>query len=207
MKLNVHLDVNPLTDSYTEAKLNTFFLALDKTLGATIIKYKFRFILFCYLFSYMAMVSSAEVVNFEKELNIPDWIKENFNNSNFVDDYYYYFERNPVYIRGDFDGDTQPDIAIMVANKHTKKIGIIVFHYGDSKSYILGAGKEIGDGGDDFGWLTNWSVQRNILISQGATEDKPPQTKGEVIFVEKVESASAILYFDGVSYNWYQQGD
>lgn len=65
----------------------------------------------------------------------------------------------------------------------------------------------MGNGGDDFVWMTNWTVRRNKEVGMGASMEPPPTLKGEALLVEKAESASGIIYWDGEQYLWYQQGD
>jgi hypothetical protein len=44
-------------------------------------------------------------------------------------------------------------------------------------------------------------------VGRGADQKKPPVLRGDALYVEKTESASAIIYWDGSTYRWYQQGD
>lgn len=150
---------------------------------------------------------SDEYHDFLLKLNVPYWVKKTFQKKGIINNYDYYFELNPMYLRGDFNGDDAPDIAIMVKQKLSNKLGIIVIHFGSNDTFILGAGQKIGNGGDDFKWMTNWSVMRKATVDKGADEKPPPRLKGEALFVEKAESASAIIYWDGEEYAWYQQGD
>lgn len=112
-----------------------------------------------------------------------------------------------MYLRGDFNGDSSNDIAVLVTEKTSNKLGIIVLHFGTNDTFILGAGKIVGNGGDDFNWMTNWDVKRKEKVGQGADGKPPPILIGESLFVEKAESASAIICWDGRKYIWYQQGD
>jgi len=170
-------------------------------------KRKIQILLLVAICSHISITYSRELSEWEKELNIPTWVKDEFRNRSLNETYEYYYTMNPVYIRGDFDGDSEPDIAVMVMNKKTRKVGIFVVHYKGKNTFLLGAGEKIGNGGDNFDWLTNWAVERKGAVGLGASDKVPPKTTGESIFVEKTESASAVLYWDGDSYNWYQQGD
>jgi len=142
-----------------------------------------------------------------KKLNIPNWVRNSFDKNDLNKKYDYSFKINPMYLRGDFDGDNKPDIAILVKNKSSNKLGIIVFHFDSNKFFVLGAGEPIGNGGDDFGWMSNWSVKRKEKVGQGADDKQPPNLVAEALHVEKAESASAIIYWDGSEYIWYHQGD
>ena len=142
-----------------------------------------------------------------KELNVPTWVKNIFYRKEISKKYDYAFNINPMYLLGDFDGDNSPDVAIVVREKSSSKLGIIVIHYASKEFFVVGAGQKIGNGGDDFKWMSNWSVKRKGKVGQGAGGGTPPELKVEALLVEKAESASGIIYWDGKKYVWYQQGD
>lgn len=166
-------------------------------------------IILCVLICSLAIANESENINDKwlKELNIPTWVQNAFYKTEVTEKYDYSFDINPMYIRGDFDGDNSPDVAILVREKASNKLGIIVVHYGSKEFFVLGAGKKIGNGGDDFKWMSNWSVKRKSKVGQGAGEGTPPELKAEALIVEKAESASGLIYWDGKKYSWYQQGD
>ena len=119
---------------------------------------------------------------------------------------------NPFYIRGDFDGDGFFDYAILLRRRSDGKKGIAVWLSGRSSSglIVLGAGRKARAGGgetDDWGFFDAWQVYGKRTVLQGAGEGKPPKLIGEAILIEKTESASGLLYWDGRQFRWYQQGD
>ena len=65
---------------------------------------------------------------------------------------------NPFYLRGDFKGDGKIDLAVLVKQRSSGKLGIAIIHGGMSKVAILGAGLVIGNGDDDFKWKDYWQV-------------------------------------------------
>lgn len=157
----------------------------------------------------LAIANESENLNDKwlRELNIPTWVQNAFYKTEVPKKYDYSFSINPMYLRGDFDGDNNSDVAILVREKASNKLGIIVVHYSSKEFFVLGAGKKIGNGGDDFKWMSNWSVKRKGKVGQGAGEGTPPELNSEALIVEKAESASGIIYWDGKKYSWYQQGD
>jgi hypothetical protein len=111
---------------------------------------------------------------------------------------------NPFYIHGDFNGDGRTDTAVLIKDRDSGKTGIAVVHAGAKSAIILGAGRKFGNGGDDFKWMDAWHLYpRGIVAGQGA----PPTLRGDALMVIKSESASALVYWNGKRYDWYQQGD
>ncbi len=117
------------------------------------------------------------------------------------------FDLNPYYLRGDFNGDGKADLALRIKEAATAKVGIAIFHAGGKEPVIFGAGKAFGNGGDNFDYLDVWYVYPKQKVGQGAGDEKPPALTGEALYVEKTESASALIYWTGKGYKWYQQGD
>ena len=140
-------------------------------------------------------------------LNVPQSVIELFKSNKLDQQYDFSFKLNPFYLRGDFDGDSKPDIAILVSQKTTNKIGIAICHSASGRIFIVGAGRSLGNGGDDFGWMDVWQVFPKGRVSRGAGEKSVPTLKGEALSVQKSESASALIYWNGGRYVWYQQGD
>jgi len=139
--------------------------------------------------------------------SLPAWIHHCFK-KNKVDEKYSFSSRvNPFYLRGDFNGDHEPDIAVLVNEKSSNKIGIAIFHFGKNEVFIVGAGEKCGNGGDNFRWMDAWHVYRKETVYQGMEDNPPPTLLGEALYVMETESASAIVYWNGEKYAWYQQGD
>jgi hypothetical protein len=113
---------------------------------------------------------------------------------------------NPYYLQADFDGDRLTDTAILLKQRATGKSGILVIG-GDGRIAVLGAGDDLGNGGDDFRWMDAWHVYPRAEVQRGAAGDAPPLLRGDALMVEKTESASALLYWTGDEFRWYQQGD
>ena len=115
---------------------------------------------------------------FEKEYKVSDYI-------------------NPFYLTADFDGDEVADIAIAITENETGKAGFVVIHKSTGDYFVIGAGKEMGNGGDDFSWMNIWGTYTKIgdeFISTG-------------ILVGQAESAGGIIYWTGTEYKWKQHGD
>lgn len=109
----------------------------------------------------------------------------------------------PSYLSGDFDGDSKLDVAILVRQKSSGKIGIAVCHSSTNKVLFIGAGTEVGNGGDNFDWMDTWSVTPRAAARKRVGR----AAKGDALHVEKSESAGALIYWNGRRYVWYQVGD
>jgi hypothetical protein len=111
---------------------------------------------------------------------------------------------NPFYLRGDFNGDGKIDIAVLVKQRSTGKIGIAIINGATEKVTVLGAGTGIGNGGDDFEWMDSWEMYSKDRMANGTSG---PKLRGAALLVSKSEAASALIYWNGRRYVWRQQGD
>ena len=117
------------------------------------------------------------------------------------------FRLNPSCLSGDFNGDGKSDVAVLVKQRSTGKLGIAIIHGVTDKVTILGAGTAIGNGGDDFEWMDSWQVYSNDRAAHAASERGVPLLRGDALLVGKSEAASALIYWNGKRYVWLQQGD
>ncbi len=152
-------------------------------------------------------ISQDDYKEWVQQQNIPHWILKTFSEKKLNNTYEFSFLINPFYLRGDFNGDNQADIALLIKEKKTKKLGIAIFHSDINNVVVVGAGNKIGNAGDDLKWLGIWRVRENNKTNQEAKTFDPPNLQGEAIYVESPESASGLIFWNGKSYIWYQQGD
>jgi hypothetical protein len=99
----------------------------------------------------------------------------------------------PSFYVGDFNGDGASDVALVITEKTTAKVGIAIVEGDERKFKIVGAGKSFGNGGDDFSWMDVWSIRHLGKVDR--------------LYVAKSEAASAVIYWDGSKYKWQQEGD
>jgi len=109
---------------------------------------------------------------------------------------------SPLYLQADLDGDRELDLAVLVRNTRSRKVGIAILLRNRDGVSVLGAGSDFGNGGDDFSWLDEWSVH-----AKSAHDRRSPRLLGDALLVAKREAASALIYWDGKSFRWFQQGD
>jgi hypothetical protein len=99
------------------------------------------------------------------------------------------------------------DTAVLVKERSSGKFGIAIVHGATGKVTILGAGIEIGNGGDNFEWMDFWQVYPKTRATPASGESSLPHLRGDALLVEKSEAASALIYWNGKKYVWSQQGD
>jgi hypothetical protein len=136
--------------------------------------------------------------------NVPEVIDRAIAKESFAKEYALSFRINPFYLRGDFDGDGKPDVAVSVKQRSTGKLGVAIINGATDKVTILGAGTAIGNGGDDFEWMDSWKCYSKDRAARGRSI---PKLRGDVLLVSKSEAASALIYWNGKRYVWFQQGD
>jgi hypothetical protein len=114
---------------------------------------------------------------------------------------------NPHYLEGDFNGDGKADVAVLLKERSTGKIGIGILHGATGKLTVFGAGIVIGNGGDDFEWMDSWRVYFKTDAAYSAGKISIKNLRGDALVVEKNESGSALIYWNGKRYVWHQQSD
>lgn len=138
--------------------------------------------------------------------NVPASITQLFKTTGFDKRYEFSSTVKPSQLKGDFDGDGKADVAILVKQRTSGKIGIAVCHSSTNKIFIIGAGTMIGNGGDNFDWMDIWKIVPKATAAKSLGR-AAAALKGDALHVEKSESASALIYWNGVKYLWRQQGD
>jgi hypothetical protein len=136
--------------------------------------------------------------------DIPKMIDKAIANESLAKKYELSYRMNPSYQRGDLDGDGKIDVAVLVKERLTEKIGIAIINGATDKVTIVGAGTAIGNGGDDFEWMDSWEIYSKDRIANGTSV---PKLRGDALLVSKSEAASALIYWNGKRYVWLQQGD
>jgi len=138
---------------------------------------------------------------------VPEAVKKALTNGSPGKEYDPSFRINPSCLEGDFNGDGKMDVAVLVKERSTGKLGIAIVHSTTGKVTILGAGIGIGNGGDDFEWMDSWHVYSKTRATHVSDKTSVPRLRGDALLVEKSEAASALIYWNGKRYVWSQQGD
>lgn len=140
----------------------------------------------------------------EPAQDIPAAVERAIKTGSLTKDYELSFHLRPFYLRADFNGDSKIDVAALVKQRSTGKIGIAIIDEATGKVTIVGAGTVIGNGGDDFEWMDSWQIYFKHRVAHGA---HGPKLRGEALLVSKSEAASALIYWNRKRYVWLQQGD
>ena len=139
--------------------------------------------------------------------DVPDAVKKALTNGSPGKEYDLSFRMKPAYLEGDFNCDGKMDVAVLVKDRATGKLGIAIVDGTTGKVTILGAGIAIGNGGDDFEWMDSWQIYAKTRAAHAEGETSVPHLRGDALLVEKSEAASALIYWNGKRYVWFQQGD
>ena len=150
----------------------------------------------------VASAAAAREPTWPELQNLPSWAGAIFGEQRFASIYALSTRINPYFLQGDFNGDGRLDVAVLVEQKRTMQQGIAILHAGSTTPIVVGAGREIGNGGDDFSWMDAWSID-----ATGTRRKAGPALRGDALLVQKLESASGLIYWDGAAYRWRQQGD
>jgi len=141
--------------------------------------------------------------------NFPPKLREVFSGKALEGTYDVSDRINPLYLRGDFDGDGIADYAVLIVHLQTKKRGIAVWLSSKQKMVILGAGVPVqyGQGREDDLNFDRWRITGKNPADVSSSIELPPALHSDAIFVEKLESASGIFYWKAGRFLWFQQGD
>jgi hypothetical protein len=138
---------------------------------------------------------------------LPETIKKPLTNGSVGKRYDLSFHINPSYLEGDFNGDGKTDVAVLVKERSTGKVGVAIVNGATGKATILGAGIGIGNGGDDFEWTDSWQVYSKTRAAYASDGTSVAHLRGDALLFEKSEAASALIYWNGKRYVWSQQAD
>lgn len=133
--------------------------------------------------------------------NLPRWAQQALADTAFTGRFELFTRLNPYFLTGYFDGDSLADVAVQIQERGGGRRGVAMLHRGSGRPVILGAGTPVGNGGDDWSWLWVWRVE------EPEGHDEPARRGRQLLLVEKPESASGYLWWDGSGYRWTQGAD
>ena len=120
------------------------------------------------------------------------------------------FERyswiEPSNISADLDGDGLPDAALLIRQTKSKKQGILICATTSKLPFVVGAGTDFGNGGDNFDWMNIWE----LLPKSPAVARHDPNNrmaKQNQLHVGVDGGAGGHIYFEGGKFYWEQAGE
>lgn len=124
----------------------------------------------------------------------------------------------PGFLQADFNGDNVPDLAVLVSEKETNKLGVVILHGNSNKYFVFGAGTKFeGAASDNLSWAEKWALYTKNTATQVEFDDesgepkKPKQISlghpGLLIAETDDELSGGIIYWNGEKYIWISQGE
>ncbi|MDP4208914.1 MAG: hypothetical protein Q8928_08885 [Bacteroidota bacterium] len=150
-----------------------------------------------------------------QDVKCPDWFLKTMIKYGLNKKYELFPFIKPGLLLSDFNGDKSIDCAALIIEKETKKKGILIIHSKIFKYYIFGAGKNFGNGSDNFGWLKMWKVYNNKTAYETQFDKETGDIIGSKVInlirpaigVEDMKIAGGLIYWDGRKYIWIHQGE
>ena len=118
---------------------------------------------------------------------------------------------NPYYLRGDFNGDGENDVAFWISEETTGKTGLAIIHSTLDSLYLFGAGSASPEGEDTLAvgnWRT-WFVRRkgsvdtpyNSIPEIGVEKEKPFRFDRESVEIISIGQSGFALYWAKGAYH------
>lgn len=135
---------------------------------------------------------------FQDEFDSNTELTENYRTAAFL---------KPNYLIEDFNGNGTADIAVLIANKKTKKRGFIIYHPDMNQFYVLGAGEIFNEEAqwDDMNWVDNWQINHQKKNPPGVQGGPDLMLKTPSIEITKSEVGGGIIYWNGKTYTYFHQ--
>ena len=117
---------------------------------------------------------------------------------------------NPNFLSADFNGDGFSDTAYAIIINNKK--GIKINHGNTADEFVIGAGNDFGNGGDNFDWVENWN-----LVKEKATYEVTFKEDGDIdggkevkldhtaFYIGAEEVGGATVAWKGGKYVWIHQ--
>jgi len=97
-----------------------------------------RLAIFCSAFALtVCRLSGEDNRESVQHQNALAWVIQLFSAKMLDGQYDFAFTLNPFHLRGDFNGEGRPDVAIVVKNKESGKLGIAIYHGGKNEIFVV----------------------------------------------------------------------
>jgi hypothetical protein len=161
------------------------------------------------LFAFVFLTALANANAQSENTFHPEAIENCLQNSAVKGRFVVNLKTNPYYLRGDFDGDGEPDYALSIKGKKTMRNGVLICT-ARKQVIVLGADKPLSPPfsnmpGDNF-VAPHWQVltreETKALGKFATTVPNPlPALKGETIAMIW-EDGISLIYWDGERFCW-----
>lgn len=119
---------------------------------------------------------------------------------------------NPEYLIADFNGDGHSDTAFAVIINNKK--GIRIKHGNTNEEFIIGAGNDFKNGGDDFHWVKNWNIVTDSMtyevtfMEEGDIDgSRDIKLEHPAFYIGTEEEGGATVAWKEGKYVWIHQAD
>jgi hypothetical protein len=130
--------------------------------------------------------------------SLPAWGLRTLDAPAFAGKYALETRLNPFFQHADLDGDGKLDLAVLIVEKTSGKHGVALLRRAVAAPVVVGAGRDFGNGGDDWGWMDVWRIEDAPVAAGKLRYD---------LLVEKSESGGGRIVWDGRTFRWKQAGD
>lgn len=153
---------------------------------------------------------------------LPVWFLNSFKTLHLNENYELKPWIKPAFLRADFNGDGNNDIAALIINRKTHKKGIVLITGLNHQYVIWGAGMPVGekglDGSDNFKWMQGWKVYHNHTAEE-TTFNKDGDITGATTrrlknvgislwqLMDGEPLAGGIISWNGRKWTWTHQGE
>lgn len=138
---------------------------------------------------------------------IPEGLLKLFGRARLNNSYVLAFEAvNPFYLNADFDGDGKRDYAVNVRSRNENRAGmweIVILRGNGEVNWLKQDVRRPGYPGP--AWQVLYKDEKGKIRDNG--ESPVPRLIGDGFVIEKPESSSALVYWDGKRFNLYWQSD
>jgi hypothetical protein len=135
------------------------------------------------------ILTPTEASKLAEESKSPNWMDFYFERQ-LSNNYRIDSARTPFRLDADFNKDKKMDVAFAIQEISSGKKGFVVIHQGLGKHYVMGAGTDIGNVGDDFSWVDTWEVTSSPTS----------------LYLSNADITSAYIRWTGKKYEWIQEG-
>ena len=148
--------------------------------------------------------------------NLPLWFTCAFKQNHLDSKYTLSNSLTPANLQADFNGDSSQDVAVLISEKRTNKVGVLLMQNKGNQFFIFGAGHDFGNGSDNFNWVNHWSVYKNETAYKTNFNKKTGDIIGgkqiklmrpAILFQNTEQESGGLIYWDGRKYIWIQQGE